>query len=208
LAVVAAMWLDTYVIAKRADSARPVRAIRVLPGDVAAVSESPTDDGEADVVDAEAPEPETCKGGQPRKCHARVHRMMRPDWLGMICIVISFSVLLGSYLSLDSYESYEAELNDRWGFLLHGKTSMTDSDLEGIGRVPVWLSEFGASRRSLWWSHLMRYAEENSVDWAYWSFNGEKFLGHDEPYGLVKEDGETVRHEWKLRDLQELIART
>eukprot|EP00405_Crypthecodinium_cohnii_P036446 CAMPEP_0206546504 /NCGR_PEP_ID=MMETSP0325_2-20121206/12750_1 /ASSEMBLY_ACC=CAM_ASM_000347 /TAXON_ID=2866 /ORGANISM="Crypthecodinium cohnii, Strain Seligo" /LENGTH=556 /DNA_ID=CAMNT_0054045651 /DNA_START=318 /DNA_END=1988 /DNA_ORIENTATION=+ len=101
---------------------------------------------------------------------------------------------------LETYEALEEQLDARWGFLLS-----KGSSAERV--APVWLSEFGTGENSLWWKHITRYIAEHDVGFAYWPWNGQKSLGEDELYGILEEDFITVRHDWKLKDLQSLIHR-
>lgn len=115
--------------------------------------------------------------------------------------------LLGAVLFIRGrtgfYADFAAELDDRWGFLLHGKMSEA---APGVGFAPVWLGELGTFQDTVWWRFVMRYCEENGVDFAYWSINGETWPGHDEWYGILAEDEVTVRHPWKLEALQRLMV--
>eukprot|EP00746_Dinoflagellata_sp_MGD_P149472 gnl/MRDRNA2_/MRDRNA2_81500_c0_seq2.p1 gnl/MRDRNA2_/MRDRNA2_81500_c0~~gnl/MRDRNA2_/MRDRNA2_81500_c0_seq2.p1 ORF type:complete len:113 (-),score=13.69 gnl/MRDRNA2_/MRDRNA2_81500_c0_seq2:49-387(-) len=88
----------------------------------------------------------------------------------------------------------------------------------------MWVAEFGEDSQTTQWNWTIRYLRERDFDFAYWSIDGEHFpraavdLGHatewgmfpdkarDETYGLLQQDYQTVRHTWKLRDLQSLMA--
>ena len=54
------------------------------------------------------------------------------------------------------------------------------------GIAPVWLGEFGCSRPGRWWRHIMRYIRANQLDFAYWSIDGQKKVGENEGFGLLK----------------------
>merc|ERR1712113_1113153 len=72
------------------------------------------------------------------------------------------------------------------------------------------------------WNWTIRYLRERDFDFAYWSVDGEHFpalavtngeqvpnLNREETYGLLEDDYRTVRHTWKLQDIQSLmVART
>mmetsp|Transcript_108516 Transcript_108516/g.338239 ORF Transcript_108516/g.338239 Transcript_108516/m.338239 type:complete len:661 (+) Transcript_108516:17-1999(+) len=96
-----------------------------------------------------------------------------------------------------SYTAFARELDACWGGLLGSADAS----------APVWLSEFGTDDDGLYWAYLLRYMKERELDFAYWSINGEKRFNESETYGLLSEDSITVRQEWKLRTLQELIIR-
>ena len=119
--------------------------------------------------------------------------------LGMLLLIFANAAAV-SYLS--AYEVFEKSLNDRWGFLIHDEL-----DAEGANVAPIWLGEFGTNKDSLWWNHLQRYlASRPMAGWAYWQLNGEKRPGETASFGLLKDDMRTVRHPWKLLDIQELQA--
>lgn len=100
-----------------------------------------------------------------------------------------------------TYETFQAELDSRWGFLVSGAFQNADP----AQTAPVWIGEFGTAANTLWWSHVTRYFSEREVGWAYWSINGDP----DHPYmAVLREDSVTVRHDWKLHDLQKLINQT
>lgn len=119
--------------------------------------------------------------------------------LGMLLLIFANAAAV-SYLS--AYEVFEKSLNDRWGFLIHDEL-----DAEGANVAPIWLGEFGTNKDSLWWNHRQRYlASRPMAGWAYWPLTGEKRPGETESFGLLKDDMRTVRHPWKLLDIQELQA--
>merc|ERR1712050_263740 len=89
--------------------------------------------------------------------------------------------------------------------------------------APVWMGEFGVNVRSQYWLNFVRYLSIRDVDFAYWAVNGIKwsegyidattgnFENYDFPrwenesYGLLMDDYKTIRHPWKLLDLQALM---
>ena len=70
--------------------------------------------------------------------------------------------------------------------------------------APIWLGEFGTNSQSTYWKFLIRYLKEKpDVHWAYWAYNGYKSSPEeDETFGILNSDMKTVRHQWKLNDLQ------
>lgn len=55
---------------------------------------------------------------------------------------------------------------------------------------------------------MLRYlASRPVVGWAYWPLNGEKRPGERETYGILHDDMRTIRHPWKLADLQDLLSK-
>lgn len=118
----------------------------------------------------------------------------------MLCLGMLFvsSINGSTLLYLESYEAWSQHLDDRWGFLL--QESRDESRV-----AAVWLGEFGTASDNLWWNHMMRYMSERPLaGWAYWPLNGEKRPGEQEDFGILEDDMRTVRHPWKLQDLQRL----
>jgi len=73
--------------------------------------------------------------------------------------------------------------------------------------APVWLGEFGTNNKNNnYWNYLIRYLDERpQIGWSYWAYNGYKNdVEDDETFGIVKKDMKTVRHDWKLADLQKV----
>lgn len=117
----------------------------------------------------------------------------------IVLAVAAISWLVGLWAWYGRFEVYERELDARWGFLMNGQ-------LDESASAPVWMGEFGTATNTLWWRHFIRYLREKEVDWAYWAFNGEKRTGEDETFGIVQQDSITVRHDWKMQDLQSLMG--
>mmetsp|Transcript_32343 Transcript_32343/g.43835 ORF Transcript_32343/g.43835 Transcript_32343/m.43835 type:complete len:191 (+) Transcript_32343:1-573(+) len=125
--------------------------------------------------------------------------------LGMLALTAVFWAAI-PHRPLNSYEDFASSRDASYGYIANNE----------IG--PVWVAEFGEDTQSLWWNWTIAYLRERDLDFAYWSFDGEHFpevatefaedipgLSHDETYGLLEKDYQTVRHEWKLRDLQSLM---
>lgn len=102
----------------------------------------------------------------------------------------------------------------KWGFALQEGYPYT---------APVWMGEFGGDTRGRYWKHLISYLSVRDVDFAYWSLDGVKLtngiydiLGHwkpykhaqweEETYGLLNSDYNTIRHPWKLLDVQAIMS--
>lgn len=125
------------------------------------------------------------------------------------CLAAFFMTFLLSWMlyagsTYRSYEAFEAELDGRWGYL-QGHHGHSYGKSRSSMMAPVWLGEFGTNSNSLWWNHITRYLTERDLDWAYWSFNGQRTNNISESYGIMKEDCNTTRQEWKLRELQNLL---
>jgi len=134
------------------------------------------------------------------------------------CSLLTLVVLIALFLlnvtlqcSLTSLpiDSYEAYVQSRDAIFGHIATS-------GIG--PVWIGEFGTDIPNLHWNWTIAYLKERDFDFAYWSIDGEHFpnlaqefgehvpgLSHEESFGLWETNYQTVRHKWKLQDLQALM---
>ena len=60
-----------------------------------------------------------------------------------------------------------------FGFILEGD----DYNLP----VPIFIGEFSTSKRdSTYWTYLIKYLSESSVNWAYWSFGSKNDYLEDE----------------------------
>jgi len=101
----------------------------------------------------------------------------------------------------------------KWGFALAEGFPYT---------APVWMGEFGQQVRGSYWLNMLRYLAERDVDFAYWPLNGKKYSEgyfssdggfvyfdkprwEDESFGLLMNDSWSVRHTWKLLDIQALM---
>ena len=72
--------------------------------------------------------------------------------------------------------------------------------------APYWMGEFGTGTKDHEnWQKIIRLLEENDADFSYWSVDGYKYPGQDELFGLLEDDYQTVRVEWKLEQLQRLM---
>mmetsp|Transcript_98380 Transcript_98380/g.195041 ORF Transcript_98380/g.195041 Transcript_98380/m.195041 type:complete len:762 (+) Transcript_98380:19-2304(+) len=91
--------------------------------------------------------------------------------------------------------------------------------LQAENKAPVWVSEFGTSRRTdnAWWEFILRYFRESDANWCYWpvdavaiprNFNGSVNSFKKETYGVF----DTSRGDyssvvgWKLQDLVGIMA--
>ena len=73
--------------------------------------------------------------------------------------------------------------------------------------APFWMGEFGTNVDSEEWRKILRFLREFDLDWAYWPIDGYEFgLKGDESYGILLNDFTTVRHDWKLKQLQEIMG--
>ncbi|KAK3078257.1 hypothetical protein LTS18_008044, partial [Coniosporium uncinatum] len=95
------------------------------------------------------------------------------------------------------YESFARDMRYNWAYLLS----------ENI--APVWVGEFGTTERPSagdlnYWKHLMKFLDEEAkgVSWGYWAINPRKLKQNEwEGYGLLRDDWETVRWDYRTRDL-------
>ena len=72
--------------------------------------------------------------------------------------------------------------------------------------APYWMGEFGTGTiNDENWQKIIRLLEDNDLDFGYWSVDGYKFPGDDHIFGLLENDYQTVRVEWKLKQLQRLM---
>ncbi|CAE6931190.1 unnamed protein product [Symbiodinium sp. CCMP2592] len=120
--------------------------------------------------------------------------------LAMLFLICANAAAL---LFLQSYEAWQQSIDDRWGFLLQ-----PEPNAEGAAVAAVWLGEFGTATDTTWWRNMLRYLGSRPVvGWAYWPLNGEKRPGELETYGILHDDMRTIRHPWKLADLQHLLSK-
>lgn len=96
------------------------------------------------------------------------------------------------------YDSFAATMRANWAYLV----------LEDI--APVWVGDVGAPNKPSkgdlnYWAHLVRYMKEADTGWGYWAVNPRKpEESAPETYGLVEDDWQTVRWDYRLEDLKEL----
>lgn len=76
--------------------------------------------------------------------------------------------------------------------------------------APFWLGEFGTNSADTWWNLTIELLQKHTnIGWAYWAVDGYKHSGgkgDDETFGIFEMDYKTIRHPWKLRDLQTVQA--
>lgn len=96
---------------------------------------------------------------------------------------------------MDSYENLRDDLDKNIGFIIQEGQKYT---------APLWLGEFGTSDNSNYWKYLIQYlGERPQISWAYWAYNGYQHTPDDnESFGILNNDMKTVRHPWKLADVQ------
>eukprot|EP00929_Paragymnodinium_shiwhaense_P113086 TRINITY_DN81352_c0_g1_i1.p1 TRINITY_DN81352_c0_g1~~TRINITY_DN81352_c0_g1_i1.p1 ORF type:complete len:676 (+),score=100.52 TRINITY_DN81352_c0_g1_i1:272-2299(+) len=135
-------------------------------------------------------------------------------FVGSVVLVIVLMALASAAALGDSYIYLQSVFDWTWGFALQDGYSYT---------APVWMGEFGTNTRGRYWMHLLSYLSARDVDFAYWSLDGLKHTqiahddsGHwvhfteprwlDETFGLLNADYYTIRHPWKLLDLQAIMS--
>lgn len=97
-----------------------------------------------------------------------------------------------------TYKSFAEDMDRNWGYL------------RATGTAPVWIGEIGAPDRPArrdhhYWRNLMRYLRESDVDVAYWALNPRKPKNNEvESYGLLEDDWETPRYDYRLLDISTL----
>ena len=96
---------------------------------------------------------------------------------------------------MDSYENLRDDLDKNIGFIIQEGQKYT---------APLWLGEFGTADNSNYWKYLIQYlGERPQISWAYWAYNGYQHTPEDnESFGILNNDMKTVRHPWKLTDVQ------
>jgi len=76
--------------------------------------------------------------------------------------------------------------------------------------APFWLGEFGTNSADKMWGYTMQILKENpNWGWSYWALDGYKHSpgqDEDESFGILEQDYVTVRHAWKLADLQKVMS--
>lgn len=137
--------------------------------------------------------------------------------LGIVALIALLTLLVGYVFAhiIPTYWWLERHLDGLWGFALEEGHAYT---------APIWMGEFGGNVRGQWWLNFVRYLSIRDVDWAVWALNGKKwaegyidggsgnFVNYDQPrwddetFGVLQADYFTVRHPWKLLDLQGLMA--
>jgi endoglucanase len=78
--------------------------------------------------------------------------------------------------TVTGYDQWVSKIGSNWGYL--------------VGRVPLWLGEFGtcdtsdlcvssptSAQLGMWFSVLTRYLSAHNVNWSYWALNGTKLDG-------------------------------
>lgn len=116
------------------------------------------------------------------------------------------------------HADFSRKYNDGVGLISYEEWSATRDRavfyLEDGDKAPVWVSEFGTSRKAdnAWWEYVLRYFKEKDVSWCYWpmdpiavpkDFEGVNDTFKTETYGLF----DTSRYDysavvgWKLQDL-------
>ncbi|KAI1614428.1 glycoside hydrolase superfamily [Exophiala viscosa] len=97
-----------------------------------------------------------------------------------------------------TYKSFAEDMDKNWQYLRASDTA------------PVWIGEIGAPGRPArkdfhYWKNLMRYLQETDVDIGYWAINPRKPKNNEyESYGLLEDDWETPRYDYRLMDLTSL----
>ncbi|CAE7302537.1 unnamed protein product [Symbiodinium natans] len=129
-----------------------------------------------------------------------------------VCTLLASVLLVFSHLA-DTFWYVRFVFDTKWGFALAEGFPYT---------APVWMGEFGQQVRGSYWLNMLRYLAERDIDFAYWPLNGKKYSEgyfsssggfvywdqprwEDESFGLLMNDSWSVRHTWKLLDIQALM---
>lgn len=129
-----------------------------------------------------------------------------------VCTLLAIVLVVFSHLA-DTFWYMRFVFDTKWGFALAEGFPYT---------APVWMGEFGQQVRGSYWLNVLRYLAERDVDFAYWPLNGKKYSEgyfsssggfvywdqprwEDESFGLLMNDSWSVRHTWKLLDIQALM---
>jgi endoglucanase len=97
-----------------------------------------------------------------------------------------------------SYNEFVTAMRKNWAYLVEEEAAV------------VWVGEFGNPDRPSdgdlnYWKHLIQLLTELDADWGYWAINPRKPARNEgESYGLVKDDWETVRWDYRMQDLLKL----
>lgn len=94
-----------------------------------------------------------------------------------------------------SYEDFAAEMWNNWAYLM------------GEDLAPVWVGEVGTPESPSdgdrnYWRHLVQFLGAVDASWGYWALNARKAGGEWESYGLVGEQWQSMRRDWRLDDLR------
>jgi endoglucanase len=96
------------------------------------------------------------------------------------------------------YDSFAAAMRRNWAYLV-------EEDI-----AAVWVGEFGTPDRPTsgdlnYWKHLVQFLADLDAQWGYWAINPRKPANNKaEGYGLVQDDWETLRWDYRMQDLLEL----
>ena len=99
-----------------------------------------------------------------------------------------------------SYESFAADMQHNWAYLL-------TQDI-----APVWIGEIGVpevpNHGDLhYWRNLIRYLKECDADFGYWAINPRKPRENElETYALVEDDWKTLKYDYRIHDLASLAG--
>eukprot|EP00392_Amoebophrya_sp_AT5.2_P003494 g3499.t1 len=102
-------------------------------------------------------------------------------WFLLLLIVLVLTLVL-IYSYLGAYDIFEEELDKNWGFVVKS------------GMAPVWLNEFGTGNPGSWWRNIVRYINDNQLDFAYWSIDGQQRPGKPESFGLLEDTYDEYKH--------------
>ncbi|KAF1983375.1 glycoside hydrolase family 5 protein [Aulographum hederae CBS 113979] len=102
-----------------------------------------------------------------------------------------------------TYSSFAKDMSRNWAYLL-------DRNI-----APVWVGEFGTVEQPRkgdlnYWNHLIEFLakleeEGQGASWGYWAINPRKPKNNEwEGYGLVADDWQKVRYDYRLKGLEEL----
>jgi len=113
--------------------------------------------------------------------------------------------------SFHIYDHFPVEwkITNQWTFDWFINNTVTFMRTEGKKyTAPIWLGEFGTNEDNKFWKLIIRYLKKNpDVHWSYWAYNGYKGRPDvDELGGILNMDFLTIRDEYRIDDLQSIMA--
>lgn len=95
----------------------------------------------------------------------------------------------------------KATLDEEFGFVLEKGHDYT---------APVWLGEFGVSGNAIdrdkqWFDKMVNYILEKDMGWGFWQLNPERADGANDDFGLLNNDWDGYRDDWRKEYMQKLL---
>jgi endoglucanase len=131
-------------------------------------------------------------------CHVQKHpvKLAVPDRLVYSGHVYSWD---GQFPTNNGFEAFEEAVMKYQGYVTTPNQEFT---------APFWMGEFGTNSQENYWTYLIQFFKKHpEMGFAYWALDGYQHSGgggDDETFGIFKRDYKTIRHAWKLEDLQSI----